>query len=60
VKYRLENTSDKSVVFNENVGAVGKATMSDAFYGVERLRIANEYSIKNNIKAFIEELQKRK
>lgn len=35
------------------VKAVGSAAVSDAFLGVERLRIANERSIKENIKAFL-------
>lgn len=39
------------------VTATGTATVSDAFVGVERLRIANERSIKENIKKFLEQLQ---
>lgn len=38
------------------VKATGTATVSDAFAGVERLRIANERSVLENIKAFISEL----
>lgn len=38
------------------VTAVGTATTSDAFAGIERLRIANERSIKENIKQFIQNI----
>ncbi len=41
------------------ITAVGTATTSDAFIGVERLKIANERSIKENIKAFINRLTKQ-
>lgn len=38
------------------ITAVGTATTSDAFVGLERLRIANERSIKENIKQFIQNI----
>ena len=38
------------------VTATGTATTSDAFIGMERLRIANERSIKENIKQFLQKL----
>jgi len=41
------------------ITATGTATVSDAFLGVERMKIANERSIKENIKAFIERLTKQ-
>jgi hypothetical protein len=40
------------------VTATGSATTSDAFVGVERLRIANERSVMENIKEFINQLAK--
>ena len=40
------------------VKATGSATVSDAFAAVERLRIANERSVLENIKAFLNELAK--
>lgn len=46
-------TSDGRVVFNDTVAATGTATMGDAFVGTERLRLANEKSIQENIKQFI-------
>jgi len=39
------------------VTATGSASPSDAFLGVERLRIANERSIQANIKAFLNQVQ---
>ncbi len=38
------------------VKATGTATTSDAFVAIERLRIANERSIKENIKEFLRQL----
>jgi hypothetical protein len=46
-------TSDGRVVFNDTVSATGTATIGEAFAGMERLRLANEKSIKENIKQFI-------
>lgn len=40
------------------VNATGSASPSDAFVGVERLRIANERSILENIKALLKELER--
>jgi uncharacterized lipoprotein YajG len=38
------------------VTATGSASTSDAFVGMERMRIANERSIKENIKLFLQKL----
>ena len=43
---------------NYPITATGSATISDAFLGLERLRIANERSIQENIKSFIRVLSK--
>jgi uncharacterized lipoprotein YajG len=40
------------------VKATGTATVSDAFVAIERLRIANERSVLENIKQFVNELSK--
>lgn len=40
-------------IYNQSIEAVGKGTMSDAFVGTERLRIANEKSIQENIRLFL-------
>jgi hypothetical protein len=55
VTYKLEGSG-----FSKNypITATGTATVSDAFLGLERLRIANERSIQENIKIFIGVLSK--
>lgn len=53
VDYTVE-TPTKTRIFN--VTEIGTAHMSDAFYGVVRLQLANEKSINNNIKEFINRL----
>lgn len=40
------------------VNATGTASVSDAFVAIERLRIANERSIQENIKALLKELER--
>lgn len=52
IQYQV--TSNGRVVFNDTVSATGTGTMSDAFAAVERLRVANEKSIKENIKQFLQ------
>ena len=41
------------------ITATGTATVSDAFAGVERLRIANERSIKENLKQFLQRVSEQ-
>lgn len=50
---RYSVTRDGTVIFDQTVAATGVGTMSDAFAAVERLRIANEKSIQENIKEFL-------
>lgn len=47
-------TSNGRVVFNDTVAATGTAGMSEAFAAVERLRIANEKSVQENIRQFLQ------
>lgn len=56
--YKLQKISNNNTVFNETIKAAGTATMGDTLLGVERLRMANEYSVKNNIQTFIDQLAK--
>jgi hypothetical protein len=58
IVYKLEST-DSGASFNRSIpiNATGTATTSDAFVAVERLRIANERSILENIKALLKQLQ---
>ena len=53
VRYSVLDASGRSI-FDETVAATGTAKMSEQFMGVERLRMANEYSVRENIKGFIE------
>lgn len=55
VQYTVEGDGAKKTI---PVTAKGTATVSDAFIGMERLRLANEKSIKENIKAFLQALSK--
>ncbi|GAB5503834.1 hypothetical protein [Pyruvatibacter sp.] len=50
------STPDGQRAFSEVIRTPFTAGVSDAFLGVERLRIANEGAIKENIKAFITRL----
>jgi hypothetical protein len=50
VRYTVEGNGQRKLY---PVTATGTATMSDAFVGAERLRKANEKSIKENIKEFL-------
>lgn len=52
VRYSVLDRSG-TIVFDETVAATGTATMGDSLLAVERLRMANEASIRENIKAFL-------
>jgi len=51
IQYQV--TSNGRVVFSDTVAASGTATIGEAFAGYERLRLANEKSIQENIKQFL-------
>lgn len=53
VKYTLTDIATSNVVFEETVEEAYTAKTGDAFLGVERLRLANEGSIKGNISSLI-------
>lgn len=62
--FDVKSTVDYTITSSEGVKnipitAVGTATTSDAFIGIERLKIANERSIKENIKSFIKTMTER-
>lgn len=46
-------------VFDETVAATGTASMGESFLAVERLRMANERSIQENIRAFLTRFRAR-
>lgn len=55
VEYKLSGNGSAK---NYPVSVTGTATPSDAFVAIERLRIANERSIQENIKALLKELER--
>ncbi|WP_460019406.1 hypothetical protein [Magnetospira thiophila] len=56
VKYRVVERDSKKTWFDELVSAAYTATFSDSPLAVQRLRLANEGSIRENIKQFIQRL----
>jgi hypothetical protein len=58
VKYLLSERATKKAVLDELVVAKHTTTMSESWYGVERLKLANEGAIRDNIVEFIRRLSK--
>jgi hypothetical protein len=56
IRYKLSSTADGNVIYDDIITASDKATVDDAFYGPNRLKIANERSIRANITSFMERL----
>lgn len=56
VQYTLTDVKSGRVVLDETVVAPYTATMSDAFIGATRLRLANEGSANKNIEGLLEKL----
>lgn len=56
IDYSLKESNSNKVVFKKTVETPFTATMSDAFVGINRLKIANEGSVKRNIMKLLEEL----
>lgn len=54
VKYTLRKKDE--IVKETLIDVAGEATMSDAFIGVVRLRLANENAARANIRKFLEEI----
>ena len=52
-RYRLVDIASGETVFEETVTTPFTADFSSAFYGAERLRLANEGAIRENIRGFI-------
>ncbi len=53
VRYRVTNIATGAVAFDREILAAYTAAFSSAFLGVERLRLANEGSVKENIRLFL-------
>lgn len=54
IEYKLYYKNE--LVLKKNINQSGRATMSDTFFGVKRLRLANEISARNNIKMLLQSL----
>ncbi len=59
VSYEVKEKASDSLYFGETVKMPYTATAGAAFRGVERLRLANEGSIRENIKEFLKRLLAR-
>lgn len=57
VRYTV-SSADRSI-FDETVSATGTASMGDALMATERLRMANEKSMKENIREFLRRFRER-
>ena len=53
INYRLIRVADNTIAFEREITAPFTAAFSSSFYGVERLRLANEGSIRENISQFL-------
>lgn len=58
VKYRLTNADGAKTVFETTIIAPYTADFSSTFLGVKRLQLANEGSMRENIKKMVEQLIK--
>jgi hypothetical protein len=56
IHYQLVRNSDNKIIFDQEISSPYTATMSDAFIGVERLKLANEGSARSNITELIDKL----
>lgn len=60
VRYILKKIATNKVLYNKIISSKGVATMGDSFFGVKRLRLANEEAARKNISKLIGELKKIK
>lgn len=56
VKYRLTDTTDGSVLFDEVFHSEYTAAFGDSLLGSKRLQLANEGAVRNNIQLILEKL----
>lgn len=60
VNYHLKEIQTNKIWFDDSISASHTATFSDSAIGIQRLRFANEGSIRENISVFIKRLLERK
>lgn len=58
IKYTLIENETQKVILNKTILAPYTATFSDAFVAANRLKLANEGSVRKNIMQFLQELSK--
>jgi hypothetical protein len=56
VRYMLKNANGR-IVYDKTIRAAHTSTVSDAFAGVKRLRLANEGSARANLALLIQDLK---
>jgi hypothetical protein len=56
IAYRLTDTTNGAVIYQNTVTTPATATMDDALDGLARLRIANERAVRANLRRLVEEL----
>jgi len=56
MRYKLTRSGDDRVLYDDIITASYKATVGDTLYGVHRLKLANEGSIRANIAVFLQHL----
>jgi hypothetical protein len=56
VRYDLSDAASAKRVFGKTITTPFTATTSDAFLGVERMRIANEGAVRQNLRQLLQEL----
>jgi hypothetical protein len=59
IKYNISDKKTNKSIYNKEIKAIGSASPSDAFVASERLKIANERSVQENIKQFILDISKK-
>ena len=56
VRYKLVRSSDDQAIYDDIITASYQATVNEAFVGAQRLKLANEGSIRANIASFLTRL----
>lgn len=56
MRYKLTRSRDDQVLYDDIITASYKVTVDEVFYGVHRLKVANEGSIRANIAVFLRHL----